>query len=278
LGNLLNILLDWMLIYGRLGAPALGVRGSALASLASTGFMAAVVGLAALGRVRAAAWRFRGWHRHVFGELLRLGVPAGLQTLAEVCAFGFTTVLMGRLGPVPTSAHQIALNLASITFMVPLGASMAAAVRVGQGIGRGDRAGAARAGDAALLFGVGFMSLTALLFWSVPAGLARLYTGDPAIVALAVRLLAVAAVFQVFDGTQVVLTGALRGLGETRLPFLANVAGHWLVGLPVGVTLTFRLGLGPQGLWWGLLTGLACVAGMLSWAWRARSAPLRRAT
>lgn len=275
LGNLLNVFLDWTFIYGHLGCPPLGVRGSALASLSSTSLMMAVVGAAAWGRVRASGWRHHGWHGQLFSELMSLGLPSGLQTLAEVCMFGLTTVLMGRLGPVPTSGHQIALNLASITFMVPLGMSMASAVRVGQAVGRGDRPGAARAGDTALWLGAAFMGTMALLFWAAPGRLVRLYTGDPAVVGLAVPLVCIAALFQVFDGIQVVLTGVLRGAGETRLPFLANVAGHWMVGLPVGVYLAFRRGWGPQGLWWGLLTGLVCVAGLLSWAWSVRSRPLR---
>lgn len=275
LGNVLNAFLNWLLIFGNLGFPALGVRGSALASLTSTTFMLAVVGWAAARRVRASQWRYHGWHRSVFGELLALGVPAGLQTLAEVCAFGLTTVLIGRLGPVPTSGHQIALNLASVTFMVPLGISMAAAVRVGQGIGRGDRPGAARAGDSAVFLGVAFMGAMALVFWAVPSALVRLYTDDPAVLAVAAPLILIAAVFQVFDGAQVVLTGALRGLGETRLQLWANIAGHWLLGIPVGAFLCLRLGWGARGLWLGLCSGLVLTAGLLYWAWREKSAPLR---
>lgn len=277
-GNALNVFLNWVLIFGNLGAPALGVRGSGLASLTSTTLMLGLVGWTAAGRVRAAGWKFHGWHRPVFRELLALGVPAGLQTLVEVCAFGFTTVLLGRLGPVPTSGHQIALNLASVTFMVPLGISFAAAVRVGQAVGRGDRPGAARQGDAALSLGLVFMSATALLFWAVPGVLVGLYTKDAAVTATAVPLVFVAALFQVFDGAQVVLTGALRGVGETRLALLANVLGHWCVGLPVGAYLGLGRGWGPVGLWWGLLTGLVVTAGILFAAWRRRSAPLRAAT
>ena len=275
LGNVMNAFLNWVLIFGNLGAPALGVQGSALASLASTCLMLSIVGWAALRRVRESAWRHHGWHGTVFGELLALGVPAGLQTLAEVCAFGFTTVLIGRLGPVPTSGHQIALNLASVTFMVPLGISMAAAVRVGQGIGRGDRPGAARAGDSAVFIGVSFMGAMALVFWAVPTLLVRLYTHDPAVLAVAAPLILIAAVFQVFDGAQVVLTGALRGLGETRVQLWANIAGHWFLGIPVGAFLCLHLGWGARGLWLGLCSGLVLTAGLLYWAWREKSAPLR---
>lgn len=275
LGNILNAFLNWALIYGNLGAPALGVRGSALASFSATCFMLAVVGTVTARRVRASGWRFHGWHGTVFAELLALGVPAGLQTLTEVCAFGFTTVLMGRLGAVPASGHQIALNLASVTFMVPLGISMSAAVRVGQSLGRGDRPGAARAGDTAIIMGMAFMVFMAAAFWAAPSLLVRLYTSDPSVLAVAVPLIHIAALFQVFDGAQVVLTGALRGLGETRLSLWANLAGHWGLGIPVGAFLGLRLGWGPQGLWWGLLSGLVLTAGLLFWAWRKRTAPLR---
>lgn len=275
LGNALNAFLNWVFIFGNLGAPALGVRGSALASLSSTSFMLLYVGGAAWGRVRASGWRFHGWHRPVYRELLALGVPAGLQTMVEVCAFSLTTVLMGRLGPVPTSGHQIALNLASITFMVPLGVSMAGAVKVGQAQGRGDGPGAVRAGETALALGLAFMAGMALVFFAAPAFLVRLYTGDAAVVAMGAPLVLIAAVFQVFDGAQVVLTGALRGLGETRLALLANLIGHWCVGLPLGAFLALSCGLGPRGLWWGLCTGLVVTAGVLYKAWRVRSAPLR---
>lgn len=276
-GNAVNAFLNWVLVFGNLGAPALGVRGSALASLTSTTLMLGLVGWAAWTRVRASGWRFHGWHRPVFVELLALGVPAGLQTLVEVCAFGFTTVLLSRLGPVPTAGHQIALNLASVTFMVPLGISMAAAVRVGQAIGRGDRPGAARAGDTAVALGLAFMSATALVFWALPGFLVGLYTRDAAVLAVAVPLIFIAALFQVFDGAQVVLTGALRGTGETRLALYANVLGHWCVGLPIGAYLGLGRGWGPKGLWWGLLTGLVVTAGILYAAWRVRSRPLRAA-
>ena len=144
-------------------------------------------------------------------------------------------------------------------------------------MGGGHRPGAANAGDAALSLGLLFMSGTALLFWALPGALVGLYTEDAAVAAAAVPLIFIAALFQVFDGAQVVLTGALRGVGETRLALLANVVGHWCVGLPVGAYLGLGRGWGPVGLWWGLLTGLVVTAGILFAAWRRRSAPLRPA-
>jgi MATE family multidrug resistance protein len=158
------------------------------------------------------------------------------------------------------AAHQIALNLASQTFMVPLGVSAAGAVLVGRAVGQGDAAGARRASRTTLLWGVGVMAITALVFLGVPAPLARVYSDQPAVVLLASALLPIAGVFQVFDGIQVVSIGALRGLGDTRAPFAMNLIGFWLVGLPVSLLLGFRTPLGPRGLWWGLVVGLVAVA------------------
>jgi MATE family multidrug resistance protein len=170
---------------------------------------------------------------------------------------------MGWLGTIEMAAHQVAINLASLTFMVPLGVGSASAVRVGHAVGRGDDPGARRAAAAALLCGVGFMACTALLFLALPGELASAYTSDLAVVGLAAALIPIAGVFQVFDGVQVVSSGVLRGLGDTRAPMIVNVLGFWLVGMPVSVWLAFPLGLGPRGLWWGLVAGLAVVALLL---------------
>jgi MATE family multidrug resistance protein len=158
------------------------------------------------------------------------------------------------------AAHQVALNLSSLTFMVPLGVSSAAAVIVGHAVGRGDAPGVRRATSAALLIGAGFMACTGLLFIGLPGPLARVYSDDAAVLALAVLLLPIAGVFQVFDGLQVVALGLLRGLGDTRVPMLVNVLGFWLVGMPVSVWLGFGAGFGAVGLWWGLVAGLVMVA------------------
>jgi MATE family multidrug resistance protein len=164
------------------------------------------------------------------------------------------------MGTVPVAAHQIALNLASLTFMVPLGVSAAGAVLVGRAVGRGEADDARRATRAALAWGVGFMGLTALLFVLFPVPLARVYSGEAAVIALAAALLPIAGVFQMFDGIQVVSIGALRGLGDTRTPFAMNLVGFWAIGLPVSLLLGFRTPLGPRGLWWGLVVGLVAVA------------------
>ncbi|MFH1726541.1 MAG: MATE family efflux transporter [Elusimicrobiota bacterium] len=276
-GNVLNVLLNYALVFGKLSFPALGVVGCALASVVSSTAMLAVVAAAASGEARRAGFAFRGWRARTFRDLLRLGMPVGGQILIEVSAFSLVTTLMGRFGPVPTAAHQITMNLASVTFMVPLGIGAAAAVRVGQAIGRGDSGGAARAGDAALLLAVLFMGCASVAFWTLPAALIRLYTPDAAVAALGATFLRVAALFQIFDGMQIVLAGALRGVGETRIPLLANAAGHAVLGLPLGYWLAFSAGAGPRGLWFGLLAGLALVAVSLFAVWRRRALSAGRA-
>jgi MATE family multidrug resistance protein len=181
----------------------------------------------------------------------------------EFGAFAVIGVCMGMIGTVAMASHQVALNLASLTFMVPLGVAQASSVLVGRAVGRGDPEGARRAAGAGLVVGAGFMLLTAVVFLSIPGVLARVYSPDPAVVALAALLLPVAGVFQVFDGLQVVATSVLRGIGDTRLPTLLHVAGFWVVGLPVSLTLGFGLGGGPVGLWGGLAAGLGVVAALL---------------
>jgi MATE family multidrug resistance protein len=265
--NLANVVLNWMFIFGRLGAPALGVGGAALATTISRWLMAALLA--------AAGWRLlapylRPWRADTlaWGPLLamvRLGLPIGVQMQLEFGAFGIIGLLMGTLGAVPMAGHQVALNLASVTFMVPLGVSSAAAVLVGQAVGREDPAGARRAAVAALLCGVGFMAASAGVMLAVPRTLAALYTSQAEVLAMAAALLPLAGVFQVFDGIQVVSIGILRGVGDTRTPMIVNVLGFWFVGLPVSWWLGLRAGQGPVGLWWGLTMGLIVVALFLIW-------------
>jgi MATE family multidrug resistance protein len=270
--NLANVVLNWMLIYGRLGAPQLGIAGSAWATTVSRWLM--MVALLAL------AWRELRPHLAPFrpevlewpplARMLAIGSPIGLQNVMEYGVFGTVALLMGRLGTIPIAAHQVAINLASLTFMVPLGISAAAAVLVGQGVGRGDLPGARRAARAALACGVAFMSATALIMLVVPGPLARLYSREAPVVGLAAALLPIAGAFQIFDGLQVVSLGILRGLADTRVPFLIALLGFWLLGFPVSLALGFERGLGAIGLWWGLVVGLAAVAVLLLARVRAR--------
>jgi MATE family multidrug resistance protein len=217
----------------------------------------------------ALAWKDLGsrlqWRRDALsprplGRMLRIGLPIGFQYLFEVGVFSTVALIMGRLGPVPAGAHQIAINIASLTFMVPLGVSSAASVLVGRAVGAGDGGAARRAGIAALIAGVGFMSLSAAVLGFAPGLLARAYTPDPMVLALAASLIPIAGVFQVFDGTQVVAIGVLRGAGDTRTPLIVSLLGYWGFALPLGLWLGFRAGWGPVGLWWGLVGGLMVVA------------------
>ncbi|HBL16393.1 MAG: hypothetical protein A2X36_02685 [Elusimicrobia bacterium GWA2_69_24] len=275
-GNVLNAALDYGWVFGRLGLPELGVVGAAWAMVAANVLMLAVVAAVSWVVARGSGYRFRGFRAPVFAELVRIGLPAGLQLLAEVGAFACVTMLSGRIGGLATAGHQIALNLASLSFMVPLGVSFAAAVRVGQGIGARRFRSAARSGWSALGIGVAFMGLMSAVFVLFPAAVAGLYTQDAATLELGRRLLLIVAFFQIFDGTQVVLTGALRGLGETRIPMAANVVGYWMIGLPVGGWLAFGKGWGVFGLWIGLCLGLCLVALSLLAAWTHRARRLAK--
>jgi MATE family multidrug resistance protein len=203
--------------------------------------------------------------------LLALGVPAAGHIFLEIAVFAAATALAARFLPEAFAAHEIALNIASVTYMVPLGVSSATAVRVGQAIGRKDLVAARTAGWTALVVGVSFMAMMGVAMLVFPEQLLRVYTPDPAVIAFGIPLLFWAAAFQLFDGTQVVSTGALRGLGDTRTPFWANVVGYWILGLPFGALLCFRWNMGIVGLWIGLTIGLIAAAAILLRTWRVRS-------
>jgi multidrug resistance protein, MATE family len=273
--NIVNAAGNWVLIYGNLGMPALGVEGSAWATTMARVYMAAFLYLA----IRLEHGR-RG-HRHPqvdwainpvrIGRLIALGFPAASQVALEVGVFAVATALAGRLDPVSSSAHQIALNIASLAFMVPLGLASSAAVRVGFAYGAGDRRRAASAGWTALAAGGVIMSALGLVFFLWPVPLVRVFSPDPRIIQIGVSLLAIAAGFQLFDGTQAVATGALRGISETRMPMIVNFIGHWFLGLPVGYVLCFQFGWGVQGLWIGLSIGLILAALVLTVVWWKRT-------
>ena len=269
--NLVNAAANWILIHGHFGAPAMGVRGSAYATLAARIFMAAWLLIVILRHEAHVTPGLRdtplGLDLSRVRRLFVLGFPAAGQMVLEVGVFAAATALAGRVSANALAAHLIAMNFAAVTFMVPLGVSSAAAVRVGQAVGRRDPYGAASAGWTAIAIGVGFMSSAAIVFLAMPRGLIRLFTNDAAVLETGVSLLFVAAVFQLFDGLQGVTTGALRGLGDTRTAMLWNLAGHWLVGLPLGYLLCFRWGLGVVGLWWGLSVGLFICGVALLWVW-----------
>ena len=263
--NLVNAALNWVLIFGYYGAPALGVIGSAWATTLSRWLLALLLLALTWGRLRPHLLPVRPeiWQWIPLGRMLRLGIPIGCQYTLEFGAFAFVALMMGWLGTREMAGHQVAINLASLTFMVPLGVADAASILVGLAVGRGDLPGTRGAARAALLCGVGFMTCTAVAFLSLPGPLARLYTTDASVIAVAVSLIPLAGVFQVFDGIQVVTGGILRGLGETKVAMLVNLVGYWCLGLPVSYLLGFVLGLGTVGLWYGLVLGLAVAATIL---------------
>ena len=261
--------------FGRfqLGTPSLGAFGAGLASSISTlvlvgGVLVVIVPM----RPRGA---FASGSEVSVAKVLRLGTPIGLQLLAEIGVFSVVAVVAGKLGKVAVSAHHIAIGLASFTFMGVLGVSAATAVRVGHAVGEGRSP--RRAGFLGIAMGAGFMAFSSTLFLTAPRWLVSLFTDDPEITELGITLLGIAAAFQLFDGVQGVAAGALRGAGDVRFAFAANVAAHWLIGFPLALLLGFRLGLGAPGLWWGLLVGLALVAGLLLWRFAVISrGPLER--
>lgn len=263
--NLANVVLDWAMVFGHLGFPAMGAVGSAWATTTCRWLMALVL---FWGCRQALVPFLRRWSREDLAigplwRMIRLGFPIGVQLWVEFTAFSVALLLVGVLGTVPLAGHQIALMLAALTYMVPLGVSAAAAVLVGHAVGRGDPEAARREASAALACGIGFMSVSAILLVAGAPWLARVFTADPAIVAMAAALIPIAGVFQVFDGIQGVSSGILRGAGDTRVPMWSNLAGYALVGLPLGAWLCFAGGLGAPGIWWGLVAGLAAVAGLL---------------
>ncbi len=275
LANLLNWFGNWVLIDGRFGLPALGVNGSAISTCIARVGMA--VGLLWL------AWRYEKQRGHPLFEhwaapqldrlrtLVRLGAPAAGQIVLEVGAWNLSTFAAGYLTPVALATHSIALNYASISYMVPMGVSAAAAVSVGHAVGAGDPERACRAGWLALGLGTSFMLLAAVVFLVAPVPLIAIYTRDPQVLAVGPSLLWIAAAFQIFDGIQTVCTGALRGLGETRIPMIANLIGYWVLGLPLGLILCFVLKWGIYGMWMGLTLALIVISVTLLLRWQKDS-------
>lgn len=280
-GTVFNIAANYVLMFGKLGLPALGIAGIGWASALSIWGM--FIALAVY--VSQPAFRiygvFRDLHqldRHIVGELLQIGWSIGVLAAVETGLFTVTTFLMGQLGTVTLAAHQIALQTASITFMIPLGISYATTVRVGQLSGKGDPGGARLAGYVGICLGGLFMAFMAILFWTMPRSIISLYLDvqDPAngnVVRLAQSLLGVAAIFQMFDGIQIIAAGALRGLKDTRIPMFVGILAYWCIGLTSGYLLGLRLGFGGVGLWWGLAIGLLAAAAVLTWRFHYLMSP-----
>jgi multidrug resistance protein, MATE family len=270
--NLINFAGNWLLMYGNWGAPRMGLEGSGISTALSRMYIGLVLGIALLRDESRYGWPiFRmnwrpDWSR--IRKLWRLGAPSAVQIGVEGAVFGMVTVLAAKLDAVSLAAHTIAVNVISITFMVPLGISSAAAVRVGQAVGRRDPEGAGIAGWTALALSAAFMGCAGLVLFAAPHLVARLYTSDATVIAVSGSLLWIAAFFQLFDGSQIVATGALRGLGDTRTPALVHFAGYWIFGMPIAYLLCFRYGWGVRGIWVGLTVALVLIGAVLIAAWQ----------
>ena len=277
-GNLFNAAANGLLIYGGLGIPALGLTGAGIA----TGLTRLVMFLLVLGHAHGHPLMPDRWWprtRRAFEagplwQLIRIGVPVGVQMGLEVWAFGLSTLMAGWLGVTAGAAHMVALNLASLSFMVPLGVSMAATTRVGNLLGAGEPARAQRAAWTAMATGATCMAVSGMTFLLARTTIPRIYSSDPEVLAAAAAILPIAAAFQVVDGIQVTGAGVLRGMGNTRPAALFNLLGYWILGLPLGWWLAFEGGQGLAGVWWGLALGLLVVAVCLV-AWIRRRGPTR---
>lgn len=269
-GNVANFLGNALFIFGDdalawvgippLGIPRYGAVGSAMSSSVASAIMAVIIFAAVAGVDAPADKERRRFEPALARTILGLGLPFGLQLFAEVGVFSIVGILTGRLGAAITSGHQVALTLASFSFTITIGIASATAVLVGHAIGRGDGPGARRAGFHGLLASWGVMAMSLVAFFLMPELLARILTNDPTVIAAALPLIQIAAVFQLSDGTQATAAGALRGAGDARFPLWANVLGHYAVGLPIAVFLAFTMHMDARGLWWGLSAGLTAVA------------------
>ncbi len=270
--NIINVLGNYALVYGKWGAPNLGAVGSGWSTAIARAYMAAVLVIYLL-------WYDRRHRTDLLKtpvdidlprirRLITLGFPAAMQFTLESGVFGLVTALIARLGPVPLASHQIALNTVAFTYMVPLGISSAAAVRVGQAIGRKDPHAAGDAGGTAIFLGALFMTCASAGLLIFPRAIARMYTPAEDVIRATTYLLAAGAAFQLFDGIQTVATGALRGAGDTRTPMLCHLIAYWIIGLPLGAWLCFHLGWGAFGLWSGLSLALILIGIVLLVTWR----------
>jgi len=273
--NLCNVFFNWLLIYGHswgaIRIPALGISGSGLATSISRLYLAIFIATAVWIVEKKHNYGLRTMLRHFESSRIKrlalLGAPAGGQIFVEISIFGAVTFLIGTMGALPLSGHEIALNCASFTFMVPFAISAAAAVRVGQAIGREAPREAASAGWTAIGLGAGCMAVCSIVLATFAHPIAHAFTPDSAVIAATIPLLFVAAAFQFFDGLQITATGALRGAGNTHAGLVVQLIGYWIIGLPVGCWLGFRMHYGAVGLWLGLCAGLIVAGVLLSIVW-----------
>jgi MATE family multidrug resistance protein len=267
LANFVNVFVNWVLIFGNLGAPALGLAGAGWATFCTRTLMAVALAIYISRSARYSQFnpslRFKTIDMQIIKNVLRIGVPSGIQYVFEVGAFTGSAIIIGWLGTVPLAAHQIALNLAAISFMFALGISSAASIRVGNAVGRKDKRGVRFAGFSAMVLSCAVMGTFGILFILLRYFLPSLYIDDPAVIEVAASLLIIAALFQLSDGTQAVGIGALRGMADTRVPMLITFIAYWIIGLPGGYLLGFTFDMGVEGVWVALLCALTASALML---------------
>lgn len=264
----LNAFCNWLLVFGHLGLPALGLLGSGYATLLARGFAVLTIAIWLRFSKHFSVLRqahSSGWELARFFALLRLGAPAGVMLLFETGAFGATALMMGWLGAVPLAAHQLALSCAALTFMVPLGISLALSLRVSRAYGEGRTAIVRPIAIGAFSIGLLLMLCFAGVYAFGGEWISNALTSTREVAALSAQLIFIAAIFQIFDGAQVIGVGALRGLTDVRIPAVLTFAAYWLLSLPLGYFLAFHTRLGARGLWLGLAAGLAAAALCLSW-------------
>lgn len=266
--NIINGMVGWILIYGKFGMPALGLIGAGIATFSSRLFMALSISLYIFSSSRFKNLnlnlRIKNINYSIIKKILALGIPSATQYFFEVGAFTSAAVMVGWLGTDQLAAHQIALNLASISFMCTLGISTAGSIRVGYGVGKANITETRRAGFTAIVLGEALMALFGIIFILFRYNLTAFYIKDPAVISIASSLLIIAALFQIFDGTQAVGIGILRGLTDVKGPTLITFIAYWIIGLPVGYILAFHYKLGVQGVWIGILFGLVTSAVLLT--------------
>ncbi|GIK61395.1 MAG: MATE family efflux transporter [Ignavibacteriota bacterium] len=275
LANLINAFVNWILIFGELGFPRLELNGAGWATFASRLFMAICIMIyvmkSKLFRQYNVSFHFKNFNRHIIKKILSLGLPSGFQYFFEIGAFSFAVVMVGWLGTKQLAAHQIAINLASISFMAVLGISVAGSIRVGNAVGMKDIFETRRAGFTASLLGAFVMFISGVIFILFRNHLPTLYVQDDQVINYASSLLIIAALFQLSDGTQAVGIGILRGLTDVKIPTAITFIAYWIVGLPIGYLLGFTFDLGVQGVWIGLLLGLTTSAILLTIRFNSRS-------
>ncbi len=275
IANIINLFMNWVLIYGKFGFPALGLNGSGWATFSSRLFMGIVLMVYVVKskhfRQFNVSPKFSKINLHVIKKILDLGLPSAFQYAFEVGAFTFAIIMVGWLGTRQLAAHQIAINLATISYMITLGISSAGAIRVGNALGKQNIKLVRRAGFIAIVLGASLMACFGILFISLKSILPSIYINDPKVISIAANLLIVAAIFQIFDGTQAVGIGVLRGLTDVKGPTIITFVAYWIIALPIGYYFGFTLHLNVVGVWIGLLLGLIAAAVLLTLRFNKKS-------